>query len=99
MYILAGFAQLGGSHASVRVLVLDTDPVSRDVLLTILGEGGYAADGCSSSDEALSLLERGQHSVLIAARYGDLEDGVALARLVQRDRADVSVVLLSADAD
>ncbi|HTV18362.1 MAG TPA: helix-turn-helix domain-containing protein [Polyangiaceae bacterium] len=99
MYILAGFAQLGTPKAGTRVLVLDGDPVTRDVLLTILGEGGYPADGCGSSDEAWALLERGRHAVLIAARYRNLDDGVALARRVQRERADVSVVLITAELD
>lgn len=99
MYILAGFAQLGGSHAGTRVLVLDADPVTRDVLLTILGEGGYPADGCSTIDEAWALLERGRHGVLVAACYRHLEDGVGLARRVQRERADISVVLITAEAE
>jgi DNA-binding NtrC family response regulator len=99
MYILAGFAEHGGPRAGVRMLVLDTDPASREVLLAILANAGYPVDVSSSDDEALALLERGRHGVLIVAQQPRLDDGVALARRVQRERSDVSVVLLAADVE
>lgn len=99
MYILAGFAEHGNARAGARVLVLDADAVTRDALLTILAEGGYPADGCSTIEEAWALLEQERHGVFVAACYRNLEDGVMLARRVQRQGANVSVVLLTAEAD
>lgn len=96
MYILAGFAEHGGLRAGARTLVLDTDPASREMLLAILTSAGYPADVSSSDDEAVALLERGHHGVLIVAHQPRLDDGVALARRVRRERSDVSVVLLGA---
>jgi two-component system response regulator AtoC len=99
MYILAGFAEHGGPRAGARLLVLDADPGARESLLAIVVNAGYAADASSSADEALALLERGRHGVLIVAQPHRLDDGVALARRIQRERADISVVLLAADSE
>jgi DNA-binding NtrC family response regulator len=99
MYILAGFAEQGGPRAGVRLLVLDADRTSCEVLVAILANAGYPADASSSDDEALALLERGRHAVLIVAHQRRLDDGVAIARRIQRERADISVVLLAADAE
>lgn len=99
MYILAGLAEQGGPRAGARVVVLDADPASREVLVALLADAGYPADGSSSDEEAWALLERSRHAVLIVAHRRRLDDGVALARRIRRERADISIVLLAADAE
>lgn len=99
MYILAGFAELGGSHRGTHALVLAPDPVAADELLALLGAGGYLADACNSPDEACALLERGSHRVLIIDCRRSLDDGLALARRIRCERADVSVVLIAAQVE
>lgn len=99
MYILAGFAEPRGRRTGARVLVLDADAAARERVLTILADAGLSADASSSDDEALAQLAAGRHGVLIITHQRRLEDNVALARRIQRERADISIVLLGSDAE
>jgi DNA-binding NtrC family response regulator len=97
MFVLAAYAQHRGSAAAERILILDAAAASGNVLSGLLAQAGYAADTCSTDDGAFAVLSKGRHGVLIIQQYQSLTAGSALARKVQAEHADVSVILLTAD--
>lgn len=97
MYVLACIAQQRALNMGKRVLVLDDNAVSCNVVVTILGKAGYQADARATIDDAFEVLARGQHRVLIADQHRGPIDGLAVARRVQAEHPSVSVVLLAGD--
>ncbi len=83
--------------ARVRVLVVDDDAVSREVLSLLLDRQGYSVEAADSGDAALQLLQRGQDS-LPEVVLTDLQmPGLAGTELARHIRAvcDTHTVLLA----
>lgn len=97
MYVLACIAPQRAVNTGKRVLVLDDNAVSCNVVMTILGEAGYATDSRSTTEDAFELLARGQHRVLIADQHRGPIDGLAVARRIQEEHPHISIILLTGD--
>jgi DNA-binding NtrC family response regulator len=97
MYVLARIAPERASIAAERVLVLDDNVVSCNVVATILREAGFQIDTCAESPEALSTLSRKHHRVLVADQHRGPIDNLAVVREVQHEHPGVSVILLTGD--
>jgi PAS domain S-box-containing protein len=82
----AGHSHLSGGHPFVeglRVLVVDDDAGTREMLLEMLGQNGAEVTACSSAAEALELLHRARPDVLVSDIAMPGEDGYALIRKVR----------------
>jgi DNA-binding NtrC family response regulator len=97
MYVLAGIASQRAANRGRRVLVLDDNAFSCNVVVTMLGEAGFQADSRSTTDSAFELLARGQHRVLIADQHRGPIDGLAVTRRIQEEHPSVSIILLTGD--
>jgi DNA-binding NtrC family response regulator len=97
MYVLAGMAPLRAENTGNRVLVLDDNAVSCNVVLAILSDAGFATDTRATSEEAYAALATGQYRVIIADQHRGPIDGLAVARRVQQALPKVSCILLTSD--
>ena len=97
MYVLASIASQRAANLGKRVLVLDDNAVSCNVVVTILGEAGYQTDTRAATEDAFEALARGQHRVLIADQHRGPINGLAVARRVQEQHPSVSIILLTGD--
>lgn len=97
MYVLAGIAPQRAANRGRRVLVLDDNAVSCNVVVTILGDAGYATDTRATTESAFNVLAHGQHRVLIADQHRGPIDGLAVARRIQEEHPSVSIILLAGD--
>src|ERR1041384_970719 len=97
MYVLACIAPQRAANRGRRVLVLDDNAVSCNVVVTILGEAGVPTDPCATTEAACEVLARGQHRVLIADQHRGPIDGLAVARRIQEEHPSVSIILLTGD--
>jgi signal transduction histidine kinase/ActR/RegA family two-component response regulator len=80
----------------VRVLLVDDEPVVREVLAAQLADGGYGVAEAADGAAALALLDRGEPFELLVS---DLAmpglDGVALIREARRRRPGLPAILLT----
>jgi DNA-binding NtrC family response regulator len=83
--------------AAERVLVLDNNVVSCNVVAAMLREAGFQADTCAESVEALDTLAKRHHRVLVADQHRGPIDNLAVVREVQQHQPGVSVILLTGD--
>ncbi len=81
-------AQTEPSLKGVRVLVLEDEPDTRDMVVQALQENGALVDGAGAASEALRLLEAGPHDVLISDLGMPGIDGYALLRSIRSTDCD-----------
>ena len=80
------------------VLVVDDEPIVREVVCTYLRRDGYATLEAEDGDEARRLFERGDSSVIVLDVMLPGTDGLELCRWI-RSRSRVPVILLTARGD
>jgi CheY-like chemotaxis protein len=83
-----------------RVLVVEDNPVAREVLILMLRQMGARVTGAGTAEEGLEIVKREPLDLVICdlGLPGEL-DGCALARLIRRDgQARFSLVALTGDA-
>jgi two-component system, NtrC family, response regulator AtoC len=97
MYVLARIAPERASIVAERVLVLDHNVVSCNVVATILREAGFQTDTCAESPDALRTLSSKHHRVLVADQHRGPIDNLAVVREVAQQHPGVSVILLTGD--
>ncbi len=79
-----------------RILVVDDDESLRRVTQVQLEEEGYEVVTAASGEEALRLLERAPHDLVISDLKMPGMDGVALLREIRQRYPEVVVILLTA---
>ncbi|MFM2418138.1 MAG: hypothetical protein RL385_2861 [Pseudomonadota bacterium] len=80
---------------ALRVLIVDDDVISRQVLLHILHVRGDEAVACDGAEEALCLLARERFDVLLTDHVMDGMCGAELVRIAHRRCPDMRCVVLS----
>jgi DNA-binding response OmpR family regulator len=80
------------------VLVVDDEPIVRDVVVRYLERDGYRTLEAATGDEARRLLERESASLVILDVMLPGMDGLALCRWI-RARSDLPIVMLTARGD
>ena len=81
-----------------RVLVVDDDPDTHNLIQDILDEEGYAVHTCSDGEEALELLDRERFDVILSDIKMPGISGTDLLLQVRRKNLDTEVVLMTAYA-
>src|SRR5919198_5676059 len=81
------------------VLVVDDEPIVRDVVVRSLERDGHTILTADSGDEARGLIEGGEPSlVVLDVMLPGETDGLALCRWI-RSTSDLPVILLTARGD
>jgi signal transduction histidine kinase/ActR/RegA family two-component response regulator len=89
----------GAALAGARVLVVDDEPDSRDLLLALLGSWGAVAVGVGSVLEALQAIARERPDVVVSDIAMPGQDGFALVETLRRtETARLPAVAITAFA-
>lgn len=82
----------------VKVLVVDDEPDTREMLRVMVGQFGALVKACSSSFEALNVLKDWEPDVIVSDIEMPDEDGYELIRKVRRAEASTGARLVPAVA-
>jgi putative two-component system response regulator len=86
--------------ARADILIVDDDPVARELLRSLLAEAGYSCLVAGDAVEARVRLAEGPFSVLVCDVQLPGESGLELARdLLRTGREDTAVVMVTVDGD
>jgi PAS domain S-box-containing protein len=89
-------ARRPGDSRKPRVLLVDDDPIVRDVLRLSLEDAGYAVLPVESGPLALALLDAGEHvDIIVTDLTMPAMDGLAVIRGAQERRPNLPAVLLT----
>ncbi|RMG68898.1 MAG: response regulator [Nitrospirae bacterium] len=81
------------------ILVVDDDPVVREVITTALEEAGYEITDTGSPEEALELFSKKDFHLVISDIVMPGMDGLTLLRRLRLKNPDIPVILLTAYPD
>ena len=79
-----------------KILVVDDDPLVRDMLAMILSDGGYAVETAENGLEALTRLRCGAGTEVIISDMNMPEmDGNELIREIRKNDEDIPIIILT----
>lgn len=78
------------------VLVVDDEPLQRDILKTILDGAGYEALTAASGEEALKMMERFSPDVVLTDLRMEGMDGIELIESLRHDAPEPTVIIMTA---
>ncbi len=81
------------------ILVVDDDPVVREVIVTALEEAGYDITETGSPEDALELFSKREFHLVITDIVMPGMDGLTLLRRLRLKNPDIPVILLTAYPD
>ena len=82
-----------------RVLVVDDDPMVREVISTYLAEDGYVVELAVNGRDGLKKFVAGEFDIVLTDRSMPEMEGDELAREVKKIRPDVPVILVTGFGD
>ena len=86
---------------TTRILLVEDDPVSRDLLAALLAARGYTVDTADDGFGALSMAQDERYDLVFVDYHLPEMDGYALARLLrtlgEKTNADMKMVAITAD--
>ncbi len=83
----------------VPLLVVDDEPLLRNVVCTLLGREGYVCGQAGSVQEALALLEKEPYSLVLCDLEMPGERGIDLVKALQPRMPGIAVVMVSGRND
>lgn len=81
-----------------RVLVVDDDPDIRELLVSVLSDGGYEAEAARNGRDALEVLDRWPADVIVLDLMMPVMDGWTFAQRM-KEKWSIPFVVLSAATD
>ncbi|NNE36022.1 MAG: response regulator, partial [Rhodothermales bacterium] len=85
--------------SSVRILVVDDEPMVRSVLTRLLQLSGHSVEQAGSGPEALSKLADQSFDIVFTDQGMPEMNGRHLAGLIRADNAQIPIVLLTGDTE
>lgn len=83
-----------------RVLVIEDSRINLELITTIIGRLGYAADGAQTGEDGLDMMDTTSYGLVLLDLQMPGMGGEAAAHLIRaRHGQDVRLVLLSAQMD
>ena len=83
---------------SSSILVVDDDPVLRELVAFNLRREGYSCSEAASAEQAISSVRRNSHSAIVLDLMMPGMDGIAACRVI-RSESDVPILVLTARDD
>jgi two-component system, OmpR family, response regulator len=80
----------------MRVLVIEDDRETAQVLQRALGESGHTADVAGDGESGLAMAREGRYDVLIVDRMLPRRDGLSVVQTLRAEGARTPVLILSA---
>jgi len=85
------------ADAVCRILVVEDEPLIRQLLLTALGSRGHTVEAVSNGVEGLDQVKRGSYDVLITDFHMPRMTGKDLINSVRSLKIKVSIILMSSN--
>ena len=85
------------ADAVCRILVVEDEPLIRQLLLTALGGRGHTVETCSNGAEGLDRLKAGEFDVLITDFHMPRMTGKQLINAVRASKIKISIILMSSN--
>jgi len=83
----------------ISILVVDDEPVLRDLLTKILTREGFQVDVAVDGEEALKKMAGGQFNLVVSDIEMPRLDGFGLLKAIKRDHPDTAVIMMTAFGD
>jgi DNA-binding response OmpR family regulator len=97
--ILPSSTSTKASSVHLRVLVVDDDPMIREVISAYLSEDGYSVELAANGREGLEKFCAGKFDLVLTDRTMPEMDGDQLAKEIKKRKPKVPVVLLTGHGD
>ena len=81
---------------SARLLVIDDDAVTRELLTEVLQDEGYAVEACESGKLALARTDEEKFDLAITDVRMPEMDGIAVTRALKAKQSDLQVIVMTA---
>ena len=81
-----------------RILVVDDDPESRDILKRLLTLSDYEVESVKGGEEAVELLKRAEFKLVLTDLVMPGMDGIKLLSHVKSHYPDISVIIVTGRA-
>jgi len=94
-----GLASQEQRRGATRILVVDDDPIIRDLLAVVLHEAGLAYDVAASGTEAIALIGRQAYDVAVVDMVMPDLHGLEVIRAIRRRSAATRVIVLTGSDD
>ncbi len=85
------------ADAVCRILVVEDEPLIRQLLLTALSSRGHTPEAVSNGAEGLDQLKNGSYDVLITDFHMPRMTGKELINSVRASKIKVSIILMSSN--
>ena len=92
--------QLQGIAADYRVLVVDDDPINREVAVELLSSLGIQADTAVDGEEACKMINDGHYNLTLMDMQMPILDGLAATRQLRANPAlaNLTIIAMTANA-
>jgi CheY-like chemotaxis protein len=81
-----------------KILLVDDNPVVRDMLVDLVGSLGYAADAASSGAEALALFDQNRYDIVLTDLLMPGMSGWEVVAAVRQRNPQMPVVIITGTA-
>ena len=85
------------ADAVCRILVVEDEPLIRQLLLTALGGRGHTVEACSNGAEGLDRIKAGGFEVLITDYHMPRMTGIQLIDAVRACKTKIATILMSSN--
>ncbi len=83
----------------LRILVVEDEPLVKEVIYVYLGEDGHTVDTAENGVEALEKFEAGDYDIVLTDRFMPEMNGDQLAAAIKERHPETPVVLLTGFGD
>ena len=84
-----------GPSPAARILVIDDDPIVREVIVNTLTQAGYSAHGIGDGKRAILWLRENAVSLVISDIFMPEGDGLEVIRFLRQDRPMIPILAVS----
>lgn len=84
------------SYKQEKVLIVDDEPIMRDVLSKVIVSEGYEWASASNGQEAIDRLQSSNYEIVLTDVRMPLLDGLQLLRHITANHPDVAVIMITA---